>query len=437
VRPIPLATRLTDQEVRALLSRLARVRPFVLSETMVPAAAPTLSAQSAIEQYLWQKRRVLRRKARSFLQWLRGPAGRNAPAEQIQRRFTFLRMQFNVVLSQFDIFADAITQRSEHETGIWLAGLDVVAADALGMKGHPYLPPPVMCYLDRGFGAAIRRARTRLPGGGDNPVAIIRVPRERMVSNGVASSLVHEVGHQGSALLDLAESLRPVLRGLAKSPGKANQMWPYWERWISEILSDFWSVSRVGVAAPLGLMGVVSLPKPFVFRLSPDDPHPIPWVRVKLSCALGAALYPHPQWAVLSTLWESYYPLDSLPGEKQQFFRTIEASLPAFVTLLVEHRPPKLRGQSLKEVMALPDRTPPRLQALFTAWQRQPALMQAAPPTLVFAGLAQARSDGRLDPEVESGILARMLTYWAMRNTLSVSKICARQLQPLVPARVT
>ena len=36
-----------------------------------------------------------------------------------------------------------------------------------------------------------------------NPVAIIRVPRERMVGHGIASSLVHEVGHQGAALLGL------------------------------------------------------------------------------------------------------------------------------------------------------------------------------------------------------------------------------------------
>lgn len=42
-------------------------------------------------------------------------------------------------------------------------------------------------------------------------------------------------------------------------------------------------------------MGVVSLPAWFVFRLNGDDPPPMPWVRVKLSCALGDALYPHPQ----------------------------------------------------------------------------------------------------------------------------------------------
>ena len=38
---------------------------------------------------------------------------------------------------------------------------------------------------------------------------MIRIPRERMIGYGIASSLVHEVGHQGAALLGLVESLRP------------------------------------------------------------------------------------------------------------------------------------------------------------------------------------------------------------------------------------
>ena len=44
-----------------------------------------------------------------------------APAV-MQRRFTMLRLRFIVTLTQLDIFADAITQRSEYETGVWLAG---------------------------------------------------------------------------------------------------------------------------------------------------------------------------------------------------------------------------------------------------------------------------------------------------------------------------
>jgi hypothetical protein len=33
-----------------------------------------------------------------------------------------LRLRFNVTLAQFDIFADALTQRSEQGTGVLLAG---------------------------------------------------------------------------------------------------------------------------------------------------------------------------------------------------------------------------------------------------------------------------------------------------------------------------
>ena len=211
------ASWMLEQEARALLTRLARVKPFALHESMLPAAAILPTAQTAIERYLAKGRRELRRLVHTYLRWLYGPDGRRASPEEAQRRFTFVRLRFNTVLTQFDLFNDVLTQRSESDIGVWLSGLDVVSADALALPGGYYEAPPVICYLDRGAGAAIRRARTRLPGGGANPVAIIRVPRERMVGSGIASSLVHEVGHQGAELLGLSGSLRPTLRVLAPS----------------------------------------------------------------------------------------------------------------------------------------------------------------------------------------------------------------------------
>ena len=145
-----------------MLTRLARVKPFALSEAMVPAAAISTQAQIAIERYLIAGRRELRSRLLSYLQWMQGPEGRAASPEEAQRRFTFLRLRFNTVLSQFDLFSDVITQRSEHDTGVWLSGLDAVAADALHLPGGYFESPPLICYLDRGSGAAIRRARTRL-----------------------------------------------------------------------------------------------------------------------------------------------------------------------------------------------------------------------------------------------------------------------------------
>ncbi|HEY5800260.1 MAG TPA: hypothetical protein VIT92_08560 [Burkholderiaceae bacterium] len=430
----PLASAMLAHEARSLLVRLARVKPFALLEPMLPAAALLPSAQIAIERHLVLGRRELRHMVRSYLKWLAG-AGKAGDAAEAQRRFTFLRMKFNVTLTQFDLFSDVITQRSEHDTGIWLSGLDLVSADALKLNGDYYRLPPVVCYLDRGPGAAIRRARTRLPGGGQNPVAVIRVPRERMVGSGIASSLVHEVGHQGAALLDLVNSLQLALRALPHGADK-HSIWRLWERWISEIVADFWSIAQVGITSTLGLIGVVSLPRAFVFRLSLDDPHPIPWIRVKLSCTIGDALYPHPQWRQLADLWEQYYPRKrpqaDLSADTLAILADLEATMPAFVRFLAGHKPPALRGAALGDAFDLQGRQPHRLLALYRTWCRAPAQMYRAPPSLAFAVLGQARAGNLLSPEDESQLLSKLLTHWALSGTLNTSSSSNSQL----PARL-
>ena len=407
-----------DQEARALLARLARIRPFVLNHPMVAAAGVLPQAEIAIERFLADGRKELRRRVQTFIGWLRG-GGAAVPAAEAQRRFVFLRLRFNEVLAQLELFHQVIAQRGESDQGVWLAGLDVVSADALALPAY-YTAPPVICYLDRGVGAAIRRARTRLPGGGENPVAIIRIPRERMIGSGVASSLVHEVGHQGAALLGLVDSLRPVLRQKQDSAPDPT-VWRLWERWISEIVSDFWSVARVGVVSTLGLMGVVSLPRPFVFRGGDDDPHPIPWIRVKLSCAIGDALNPHPQWNRVARMLESYYPTDTLDPARRLTLFSLEKSIPEFASLLINHRPKALRGRSLAEAMEVGQRSPHRLSALFRVWMRTPSEMYRAPPTVVLAVLGQAKANGLIGPEDESDLLAKLLTHWAMRRMFEPS----------------
>jgi hypothetical protein len=432
-----IASGLIEQEARALLTRLERVKPFALHETMVPAAALTPEAQLLIERFLLGGRQALGRRVRGFLRWLHGP-GRTAPPAEQQRRFTMIRLQFNDVLSQFDLFTEVITQRSEHETGVWLSGLDVVAQDALALPGGYFEPPPVICYLARGPGAAIRRARTRLPGGARNPVAIIRVPRERMVGHGIASSLIHEVGHQGAALLCLVESLRPALRQVrSELPEAERPPWFLFERWISEIVADLWSVAKVGIGSTLGLIGVVSLPRWFVFRPSGDDPHPIPWIRVLLSCAMGRVLYPHPQWTVLERVWHMLYPPDQVTDAHRRTLDELVAAIPAFVTLLLDHRPPALRGRSLKEALRLADRRPEHLAARYQTWRTAPEKMLGVPPSLAFAVIGQARAAGQLSPELEGPVVGGLLTQWALRSTFDTSAICADRTTALALPRAS
>jgi hypothetical protein len=415
--PGGLATRLLEHEARGLLTRLDQVRPFALHETMVPAAALPYDAQLIIERFLHASRGRLREKVHGYLDWLHG-RGRQAGAAEQQRRFVLIRLGFNDVLSQFDLFTEVITQRSEHETGVWLSGLDVLARDALRVELDGYEHVPAVCYLARGPGAAIRRARTRLPGGESNPVAIIRVPRERMVGSGIASSLVHEVGHQGAAQLGLVESLRGDLaRAASKDP---QGCWPTWDKWISEIVADCWSVGKLGITSTIGLLAVVSLPAFFVFRPSGNDPHPVPYLRVLVSATIGEAIYPHPQWAAMRHTWKQLYPTSELPAGRRTELERLEAAIPDFVRLLLGHRSAALHGHRLGDIWPSRERHPARLIRLHHDWAGDIAVMARQPPSLVFAVIGQAKSAGLISPEEESRLLSVLLQAWAVRSSLDV-----------------
>ena len=135
-----------------------------------------------------------------------------APATAARRSAAspFSSCRFNAVLTQFDLFSDVITQRSEHETGRLAVGPRRRGRRCAGTAGRYYELPPMICYLDRGIGAGDPpRAHPACPAAARTRWRSIRVPRERMVGSGIASSLVHEVGHQAAALLDLVTSLRP------------------------------------------------------------------------------------------------------------------------------------------------------------------------------------------------------------------------------------
>jgi hypothetical protein len=411
------AAQLLEVEARGLISRLDVVKPFVVHETMVLAAALPYDAWLRIERFLHDGRERLRARVHEFIRWLRGD-GRAAPAPEQQRRFVLIRLEFNDVLSQFDLFTEVVTQRSENEIGVWLSGLDVLAADALKVDVEGTRRVPVVCYLARGAGAAIRRANTRLPGGRPNPVAIIRVPRERMVGSGIASSLIHEVGHQGAAQLGLVESLRAQLQGAAAAD--PNGQWQVYDSWISEIVADCWSVGMLGITGTVGLLAVVSLPPYFVFRPTGGDPHPMPYLRVLISAGIGEALYPHPQWHAMRQTWKRLYPVEQLPVERRSDIAAFESTITRFVELLLNHRSSGLRGRRLGDIWPVDERRPERLLGQFEEWGGDLGVMARQSPTLVFAVLGQAKVEGVIAPETESRLLRALLSAWAVRSSLDV-----------------
>lgn len=114
-------------------------------------------------------------------------------------------------------------------------------------------------------------------------------------------------------------------------------------------------------------MSVVSLPRAFVMRINLDDPHPAPWIRVKLSIAMGRALYPHAQWSALEAVWERLYPRMQMSAAQRASFDALSRAIPRFVAVLLSLRPPALRGRTMGAALSLPDRHP---DALLARWQR-------------------------------------------------------------------
>lgn len=402
-----------DQEASALLSRLESVLPFSKTMPMVAASSPGHAILHAIEVHLRQQRDLQRQRITGFRQWLRSGAGKAAKPTVAQRQFTVVKLRFNAVLDQLDIFADVLTQRGEYEHGVWMSALDYAAQDALRKPGGYYELLPMICYLERGHGAAIRRARTRLPGGVTNPVSIVRVPRERMVGGGIASSLFHEVGHQGAAQLDLVNNFGEVLQ----AQRQAGQAWDFWIRWRSEILADFWALAQLGVTATTGLMLVVMLPRAFVFRINMDAPHPFPWMRVQISCHLGERLFPDPQWQGIRERWEAMYPLSSVNPAERQIVEGLMESLPDFAQTLLAFRPQAMGDKPLVDLFPLAARQPARLRRRFRQWQQHPPAMYSRPPGEVFAVFGQAREDGALGAANEAELLKRLFNHWALENS--------------------
>lgn len=405
------------RETQSLQVRLAQQKPFIMTMPMVKGAEISWSAMQKVSQMLQKSKSQLNEGIKLFLGKLSRSRREKKPPELLQKDLVILKLRFNSILDQMDIFSDVLSQRSEHDTGIWLSGLDALSEDGLKV-GQSFFDemPDLMVFLERGHGAAIRRARTRLPGGDQNPVAVIQIPRERLVGSGIAASIIHEVGHQGAELLGITHSLRVQLQKIqAQQPGKS-EWWKYFERWISEILADYWAMCHLGMAATTGLMGVVSLPKYFQFRLDLDDPHPAPYMRVCISCAFGKMLFPHAAWDILWAFWKRFYPLHGLPLQKVELIENLQKMIPEFIKLVHHYRPESLGGKTLGEIFPIEERQPEALDQKFAEWQSSPKLIHRAAPTLVFAVFGQARFLGKISPKEESKILTQQLRNWAFHR---------------------
>jgi hypothetical protein len=412
-----LSSRLLRDELDALSIRLDRLRPFKVLIPMTVAAQPKGSVMHRIDQYMLEQKRVLGEALQEVR--LRFEHDPTMSIDQKHQESVRLKLHFNQVLEQFDIFADGLTQRTEQTHDLWLSGLDVAANDALWYPDSRS-KTELMTYLDRGLGAAIRRAKTRLPGGGENPVAMVRIPRERMVGIGIAGSLFHEVGHQASHDLDLLTRFKQRLtsaRGL--DPVRS-----VWIQWRSEILSDFWAIARLGVTATLGLMSVLALPNSMVYRPHGNQPHPIPWIRMMLSFEMGEQIYPDPQWQILKQSWLSRYPLKQ--SNDRPFYQQLLNTMPVFVEQLLSL---KIQASEKPLIESSGFRAPmPEQLRRWMSMHSDHSLFNLS-PTKALAVIGQARADGVINSEKETLWVHRLLQHWALNGNPAVLQRQSRRIK--------
>jgi hypothetical protein len=404
------------QEAAALESRLSAVPRFGATIPMVADSEPSNRALHLADKVVSRSKRILRRQVREFGRGLARERAFPGDLRRTQRRYQVLRGRFDALLTTVDVFADALTQRSEHGVGTLLCGLDALALDGLRLHPAVFRPPPVVCYLDRGVGGAIRRILTRLPGGESNAVALIRLPRERLCGNGFAS-LLHEVGHQGAALLALPEAFAQLIGEGPFARRHSNEITTFWTSKISEIIADLWACAKLGAGATLGLFAVLGRGPRFTFHDQPGDPHPMPWLRARLSIAFGAAAMPHSLWAGLHALWQRLYPVEEAPKPTQRMLARLEPSIADVAELVARKSLPILGGRTLASALGSHRVSPatllPRLEGLIRAIRTGHG---AIAPCVVLGAVTLARHRGLVSPFEENHLLELSLRRWADGN---------------------
>ena len=233
----------------------------------------------------------------------------------VRERVLLLRSHYLQVETVLDFYGDAVASRTNPALAGVLRGLDVIAGDSLDviLSRVGITTPPAMVYLDKGLGASILRAEVRLWDQNSlSPVAAIKLTRHNLSH---PTALLHETGHQVAHLTGwngeladaLAEVLAPRSRELAET----------WRGWAGEIAADVHAFAQAGWAPLPALANVVDGTTSAVYRLLPDDPHPISWLRVMLNAALCRSWFGAGPWDGLAAAWADRHPTTAAPAESR------------------------------------------------------------------------------------------------------------------------
>lgn len=299
---------------------------------------------TAIRRPLGQAVEELKREADVLSAQLRAARG-DDDLERVRQRVVAFRRRFLQVETMLDFYGDAVNTRTSPKLGAILRGCDFLASQSLERALAPLgrSVPPVLVYIDKGFGASILRAGLRFWTGGPlSPAAVIKITRHNL---GRPTALVHETGHQFAAIVGWNEELAAALqRELA---GPSAEVASMWAATASEVAADCFAFAHAGYGSVAALHDVVAGEEKSVFQLMPGDPHPVAFVRVLLGVQMCVRFFGAGPWDELAAAWVRTYPVRRAPHDVRGLLELSVELLPKIVDVCMRRPMRAFGGRSL------------------------------------------------------------------------------------------
>lgn len=336
-------------------------------------------------------------------------------APRLNQILTILQLRVDALAQTLDFFMDAVSSRSDVDTGILLAGADRIVAAALARTVPGYVPPMAVTYLDSAArGGAIARARTRLPGGVILPIAMVRVSSETLPTR--LTSVLHEAGHQLAVDLGLLDEARQLIQETAAPSLHDEGLGLQFASWSSELLADAVCLLLSGGGPGVdGLERVLSLPVGLLWRLDPEDPHPPGRIRVDVALEFARLVHPDPVLQTLGSRFDSLCGSAGLPRALTARIERLRAASAPVAQALARHRFSGLAGQTLSEIADRRLVDPRGIRRMLGSLRALPDRLDRSPPLTSLALLGFARLLGILSPAQHHSLSRRWLQGLAVR----------------------
>ena len=227
-----------------------------------------------LKEQLLTKLNKQARKYMPYLQYAKDFKRFNESLAALEMDFTYN------ALPVFNIFLKICVQRSTIKIGKLLAGCDAIAFDALN-RDHPALKiiEPPITYIEGKSGAAMLPEKAPLIEGTLNPVPLIQIPFQRLMTKAHLISVGHEIAHEKDQRLGLSHIMRNIVLQALTHAGASDEVKSLNYVWMSEEIPDFVSWCLFGEAHSYSMMEINLLPKDRIFFLETGGPHPPGWYR--------------------------------------------------------------------------------------------------------------------------------------------------------------